>query len=296
MLPTSQKINFREERDFGQKLNATFHFIRSNFKALFRTVLLYVTPVALVSGILSGLYQARLLKKIGGGYGQESYAELSFFEQVNSLNYYAYLFFTLVSVLMLMLTVHSYMVVYQDEEGRVEPAAVWQHIKVNLVKVIYSGVALAFLTLLGLVLLGFGIYLSIVFSLFVIIMVREELDFIPTVERCFYLMKGNWWATFGFLLMAGLIQSVIGWLPALPAMLIPTLRMFEVPGADSDVLLVFLNAFASVLTVFVYAVSAVAIGFQYYNLVEKKDGIGYMEQADRIGRLQITSSANEGHY
>ena len=295
MLQTSQKINFREERDFGQKLNATFHFIRSNFKALFRTVLLYVTPVALVSGILSGLYQARLLKKIGNN-GYESYAELSFFEQVNSLNYYAYLFFMLVSVLMLMLTVHSFMVVYQDEEGEVEPAAVWQHVKENLVKVIYSGVALAVITLLGLVLLGFGVYLSIVFSLFVIIMVREELDFIPTVERCFYLIKGNWWATFGFLFMVGLIQSVIGWLPALPAMLIPTLRMFEVPGAESDVLLVFLNALAGVLTVFVYAISAVAIGFQYYNLVEKQDGIGYMEQADRIGRQQINSSANEGQY
>ncbi|MDX5436829.1 MAG: hypothetical protein LPK03_06515, partial [Pontibacter sp.] len=89
MLQTSQKINFREERDFGEKLNATFYFIRTNFKALGNAMLLYVTPVALLAGIFSGLHQSRLFQTLNGegAYASRTLGEFNFFNQVTSLNY-----------------------------------------------------------------------------------------------------------------------------------------------------------------------------------------------------------------
>lgn len=94
----------------------------------------------------------------------------------------------------------------------------------------------------------------------------------------------------------GFIQGLIGLLAALPLGIVSMLRLFEVPGMDSNILLVFVNALATMFSIFLYCISAVAIGFQYFNLVEQKDGIGLMEQADMIGRHQTNLTANEGEY
>ncbi|MFT2008663.1 hypothetical protein ACMA1I_08310 [Pontibacter sp. 13R65] len=296
MLEKTQKFNFREERDFGQKLNVTFYFIKSHFRPLCRLVLLYGTPLALVSGLLSGVYQARLMQRVSGASSYDSYADLNFFSQLNSLNYFAMLFFTVVSVLVLSLAVYSYMVLYQDHDQEAEPAEVWPLVKEHLVKVIYSGIAIGVLIVLTVALLGIGVYLSVVMSIFVIVMVREETGFVETTERCFALVKRNWWATFGFILTAGFIQAVFGWLASIPVGMVAFLRGLQVPGMESELLLVVASVISSVLTIYVYVISIVAVGFQYYNLVEKKDGIGYLEQAELIGRHHQTTSANEGHY
>ncbi|WP_162054598.1 hypothetical protein [Pontibacter pamirensis] len=296
MLQTKQKINLREERNFGDKLNATFYFIKTNFRPLLRVLLLYVTPVALAAGIFSGLFQARTFQRMTGEGAYSTFVGNIFMNQVTSLNYILSMFFTLLSIFILSLTVYSFMVVYQDEEGEVQTAAVWEHIKGNLVPVVYSGVVISVVTFLSIFLFGLGIYLGIVLSLFIMVMVREESGFIETVERCFYLIKGNWWATFGFLLVVGIIQGLIGFLAALPLGAVTILHAFEVPGMDSDILLVVVNALASVLSIFLYCIYAVAIGFQYYNLVEQKDGIGLIEQVNLIGRTDTNLTANEGEF
>ena len=296
MYQTSTKINLRQERDFGEKLNATFHFIKANFKPLFRAVLLYVTPVALLAGIFSGLYQARLFQSISGTGNYSTYGEYGFFQQVTSLNYIVMLFFTMLGYIIVSLTVSSYMAVYMDNDEEVAPAAVWEHVKANLLQGIYAGVAIGLVCFFSFFLLGLGLYLGVVFSLFFIVMVREELGVIDSLERCFYLIKHNWWATFGFLIIVGFIQGMISWLGALPLGIISILRAFEIPGMDNDVLLVAANTITSVFSIYVSCITMVAIAFQYFHLVEQKDGIGWMEQVNLIGRRESYTFKNEGDF
>ncbi|MEJ8800828.1 hypothetical protein [Pontibacter sp. H249] len=296
MHQTSQKINLRQERDFGEKLNATFHFIKANFKPLFRAILLYVTPVALLAGIFSGLYQARLFQSITGNGDYKTYGEFSFFQQITSLNYIVMLFFSMLGYIMVSLVVYSFMVVYMDSEEEVSPAAVWEHVKANMVQAIYAGIGLGIVCFFGFFLLGFGLYLGVVCSVFFMVMIREETGVVESIERCFYLVKHNWWATFGFLIVVGIIQGMIGWLGALPAGLVSILRMFEIPGTDSDVLLVVTNTIASIFAIFVSTISMVAVGFQYFHLVEQKDGIGWMEQVNLIGKRDSNTFNNEGDF
>jgi hypothetical protein len=296
MLQTSQKINLRQERDFGEKLNATFTFIKVNFKPLFRVMLLYVSPVAIIAGIFSGLYQSRMFQRLSGEGPYSTLGEYNFFNQVTSLNYLVSLFFTLMAYVTVALTVYGFMVAYMDEEGEVTPAAVWEHIKRNIVQATYASVAIGVVCFLSFFLLGLGIYLSIVFSLFLIIMVREETGVIETIERCFYLIKGNWWATLGLLLIAGIIQGFFAWLTALPFGAVMLMRGLQVPGAENEIVLVASNTLATVLTTFTYCISTLALGFQYFNLVEEKDGIGLLEQVEQIGSSNSKFAANEGEY
>jgi hypothetical protein len=296
MVQTSTKTNLREERDFSEKLNATFKFIRNNFKPLSRAILFYVTPVALAAGICSGLYQARLLQRTAGDRPYSTMGEYNFFNQVTSLQYFLTAFLSFLGFVMLSLTVYSYMVAYMDQDEEVQPADVWVHIKSNLLKVMYSTLAIGVICGLSMFLLGLGVYLGVVLSVFVIVMVREETGFVESIERCFYLVKGNWWATCGLILVVGFIQGMMGLLASLPMGVISFLHILQVPGMESDLLLIVANALSSVLGIFLYSIMAIALGFQYFNLVEKKDGTGLLEQVERIGYTEAHTIANEGEY
>ncbi|SFG02281.1 hypothetical protein [Pontibacter chinhatensis] len=295
MYQTSQKINLREERDFGEKLNATFTFIKQNFKPLSKSILLYVSPVAILAGIFSGIYQSRLFQQISDG-TYSSAGEFAVFNQLTSLNQVVSMFFAVLAYVVVALTIYGFMAVYMDEEGEVRPAAVWEHIKRNIVQATYSSIVIGVICILSIFLFGLGIYLMVVLSLFLAVMVREETGFVETIERCFYLIKGNWWATLGLMIVAGIIQTVISWLAAIPLGAVMILRGLLVPGAESDALLIISNTITTLLTTFTYCISVLAIGFQYFNLVEEKDGVGLMEQVELIGKTNTNTTANEGEF
>jgi hypothetical protein len=286
MITATPRTNFREERDFGQVINATFAFLRQHVKPLGKALLFIVGPFALASAIFMGLHQSRVASLASGtAEGIRTIVDYSIFQQVSSLHYLAGTFFMLMSTSLLYLTVYAYLVEHMDsDEGTVEVSQVWDRVKQYFLPGFYSLFGVVFLVMLGLVVLILpGIYLAVVLSLFYMVMVREDSDFLETVERCFALIKGYWWPTFGLLLVVVLIQGMIGLVFTLPTVLIGVLQAFAVPGGDSRWLLVTATSLSSIAGVFLYTLSALAIAFQYFNLVEIKEGVGLLEQVDRIG-------------
>ncbi|MBC3540948.1 hypothetical protein ACFSC6_06965 [Rufibacter sediminis] len=290
-----QLIEFRLERNAGQKLNATIGFLRQNFRPLFKCLLLYVVPFALLAGIFSGIYQNSLLKEVSGAVQYGSMGAYSFAQNVKSLHYWASLFFSLVSFVLLSLTIYSYMQQYQLQQGRVEAPEVWGNVKRNFISVLYSSVGVVFIIGLATLLLVVpGIYVSVALCLFVMVMLHEEVGFLDAVERCFYLIKGHWWPSFGFLLLALVVQGVIGFVVALPSMVVYVLRIFHLPGGESDALLLVAGSFSTFIGLLLYAFTVTAIGFLYFDLVEKKDGVGLLEQVSQIGtqpRISVEADA-----
>ncbi|RNI30074.1 hypothetical protein EFA69_11215 [Rufibacter immobilis] len=288
-----QFIELHQERDLGQKLNATFAFLRQNFKPLFRCVLLYVVPFALLAGIFSGVYQSTQLRELSGAVQYSSWGEFSYSNSVNSVHYWVSLFFTLVSGVLLCLTVYGYMLEYRQNQGEVTPGAVWARAKSNFIPLLYSSVGVVVLCgLATLLLLLPGIYVTVALSLFGIVMLYEETGFLDTVERCFYLVKGHWWSAFGFLLLVMLLQGVIGFMGSLPAIVVYIFRILQLPGGDSDMLLIVASSFTTILSLVLYVISTTAVGFLYFDLVERKDGVGLLEQVNQIGtKPEVTASS-----
>lgn len=54
-LPFTHPSHFFRERDFGQKIEATFDYMRAHFRPLGKCLLYIVLPVALITGILSAV-------------------------------------------------------------------------------------------------------------------------------------------------------------------------------------------------------------------------------------------------
>lgn len=290
-------INFREERDTSQKINATFGFIRQNFQVLMECLLLYVVPFALLAGIFMGIYLSRRLPPEADEIRYRTWGEYDFFNSITSFHYLVSVFFSFVSYVFLSLIICVYIVQYMDRQGQVSAREVGQEVRSHFLTVFYAAFGIVLMCGLGYVLLLVpGIYLTIALSLFVIIMIREELGFVETIERCIHLIKGNWWSTFGFLLLLGIIQGLIGLAAALPVFLVEILKAFQVPGAGYPLLTVAATSLASVLSIFLYVISFTGIVFQYFHLVEVKDGIGLLDQVALIGRPPVADHSDEDAY
>ncbi|KAA3439942.1 hypothetical protein [Rufibacter hautae] len=283
-------IEFRLERDLGQKLNTTFTFLRQNFRPLFKCILLFVVPFALLAGIFSGIYQGIQLDELSGAVEYGSMGAYTFAQTVNSAHYWVSLFFSLVSFVLLSLTIYSYMLQYMQHRGQVDSAQVWEGIKSNFIPVLYSSVGVILISVLATLLLVLpGIYVAVALCMFALVMLHEEVGFLDAVERCFYLIKGYWWPSFGFLLLLALLQGIIGFVASLPAMALYILRIFHLPGGDSDVLLVVATGFTTFISLLLYALTLTGVAFQYFDLVEKKEGVGLLEQVNQIGAQRETS-------
>ena len=290
-------INFREERDMSQKINATFAFIRQNYQVLGRCLLLYVAPFALLAGIFTGIYLTRRLPAEPGEAPYRTWGEYDFFNSITSFHYLISLFFSLVSYVLLSLILCIFIVRYMDHQGQVSAREVGDGVKSHFLPVFYASFGVLLMCCLGYVLLLVpGIYISIALSFFIIVMVREDLGFVETVERCFYLIKGHWWPTFGFLLLMGIIQGVIGLVAALPVFMVGLLKTFQIPGTDHPLLTIVASSIAGVAGIFVYVISFTGIIFQYFHLVEIKDGTGLLEQVTLIGRAPVSDHQDEDAY
>ena len=158
--------------------------------------------------------------------------------------------------------------------------------KKNFLLILLTGIGYSILVVLGFIFLIIpGIYLSISLSLIFIVRLEEKLRFFDAVSRCIKLIKNNWWFTFGLILVIGLIQVFLVYALYIPNYIMMFVTAFS--GIDSEtsglnrILYIFTSIISS-LGVLIYSISTIAIAFHYYNLVERKEAPGLLEQIDQI--------------
>jgi hypothetical protein len=196
-------------------------------------------------------------------------------------------------------TVYGYMIEYMDtEDNPIQPARVWEHIRRNFFPLLGSAIVIVFISIIGLVFLIIpGIYLMIVLSLFFIVRMRENKNFGDAFSRCFYLIRNKWWSTFGLIIVAVMIQGIIGIVFQIPLYIYTfTVTLHLNSGNTHPTFQIIAVIISTVGAMMLYAISNIAIAFQYFNLVEKKDGTGLKEELDSIGQSQQQSGNNEGEF
>ncbi|MBK9099954.1 MAG: hypothetical protein IPM14_18030 [bacterium] len=174
----------------------------------------------------------------------------------------------------------------ESETGVFEIDDVWKRVKKIFFPVFLTGIGYSFFVGLGFVFLIVpGIYLSITLSIIFIVRLEEEIGFFDAVSRCIKLIKDNWWFTFGFILVIGIIQGFLTYALYIPTYIMMFVTAFS--GVDSESsglnrILYIITSIISSLGVILYSISTVAIAFHYYNLVERKEAPGLLEQIDQI--------------
>lgn len=324
----SEPIKFHKLRDFGAKMNATIEFIKQNFKSLFKYIFYFAGPFILIGSLfmatLLGDY-FRLISQSVNGTGDLLEGEI--FQKLGFA--FVGIIIILIGVTVLIAVVYEFMKHYEKNNGN-PPATdeLLAEVKKSFWKVLGTSIVyfIGFLVLYALILipifivggagsgvafavllifvLGIGmIYLAISFTLVYIIRVYEDVPVLKAFQRSLYLVKSKWWSTFGIVVIASLIQSITSYIFAIPwytTTIFSQLHSVETgemsdPGLLQQVISHASFAFYMLASYSLYSIPLVAIAFQYFNLRERKEAKGLMDQIDTFGKTDDQTD-DEEHY
>ena len=295
-------IQLFQQRDFGNKINATFQYVTENFRSLALTMLYIVGPVALVAGIASGIMQSNILNLAQVSRDPDAANDPTFifqaFRSILSPTFALTIVFSLLAVLAVSLVTYAHMKVYARKTGQgqalvsssqsgpvdISVAEVWAEVQPLIGRAILIGVLsgiVAFVATLFFIIPG--IYVGVVLSLALVVTCFEGTDFGQTWNRCFVLIRDKWWSTLGLLIVMGLISGLIGIVFTLPAGIINFLVGAKLVPGVTNIWVVLGNVIATVGSTLLRSLIYIAIGFQYTNLVERQEGRGLMSAIDSIG-------------
>ncbi|MCX6214019.1 hypothetical protein [Spirosoma sp.] len=295
-------IELFEQRDFGNKINATFQYVVQNMRSLGIALLYIVGPVALVAGIASGVMQSNMLHLMDdpdNANPNDPMAAFRMMGQVFSPTFWVAMLFSLLANVAVILTTYAHMKLYNRTKNTdISVADIWAEVQpmigraliISLLNSIIIGIGFMFLVIPG-------IYVAVVLSLSLAVTVFEGADFGTTWDRCFKLIRDKWWSTFGLILVMGIIVSIIGFLFAAPTAIIAFLTGAKLLPDVSVVWLILGNVINIVGRTLLNVILYTAIGFQYTNLVERQEGRGLFSAIDSIGTSPAQPRAtDEGAY
>jgi len=273
----TQQIEFRKVRDFGALLSVTFEFVRQNFKLLFKSSLFIAGPFIFIAGVFLGLYQSALF----------NFATQPALQDFG-MPFMFYMFFAGLSLLMLTLVVYSFILLYKEQGyGNFDVDDIWQKVKGYFWMIFLTGIGYIVIVTIGTIFLIIpGIYLGVALSLIYMVRLEEGKGFFDSLDRCTKIVSRNWWFTFGFILVIGIIQGFISFIFYIPTYIAMFAVMFagmnnSEPGSASKIIIIITSIIAS-LNIFIYAVSIIGIAFHYFNLIERREAPALMQQIESI--------------
>jgi hypothetical protein len=318
----TQESDFRRERDFGGKVGATFDFISSQFKPFVKCLAYFALPGALLMGIGLGLFMSRatgvyavLFQSARSGANTlGSFDPLAMYRGWGGVGLALTALGSLITFMLLSSTVYSYLRVRLNlaSAATVQPRQVWAWmlprlgrmllaclllLGLSIVAMLVFGMLFAGIAALGgagwavlLVFLLYGafIWIGVGLALYFPVLWLEDIGPTAALTRSFYLIRGKWWSTFGLGFVMVLIQSTISYVFAIPMYGLMMLNVFQLTktGAPNDTSLLMQAAtlLYSGSAVLLLALPLVAMGFQYFNLAERRDSIGARQQLAMLGQ------------
>ncbi|HLL97204.1 MAG TPA: hypothetical protein VK404_19680 [Spirosoma sp.] len=294
-------IQLFQQRDFGDKINATFQYVSQNFRSLGLALLYIVGPVAVLAGIASGVMQSNLLRLTTNAARTQPDNPLAAFQilsQFASPSFWLAMLFGLLANVVVVLVTYAHMKVYERQKGRdVLVADVWTEVQPAIGRAVIISLLGSIITAVGMVFLLIpGIYVAVVLSLALAVTLFEGTSFGDTWERCFKLIRDKWWSTFGLIVVMAIIVGIVGMIFAVPTAIIAFFVSAKMLPDVSTAWLVVANVIALVGRTMLNAVLYLAIGFQYTNLVERQEGRGLISAIDSIGTPSQPRNSNDGEY
>lgn len=281
------KIVVREARNFSGVINAAFSFIGQEFKPLFKTMLIYGSIPMLLAAIATAIYTNQAFSN----FGKPVSGPFDALSNSGILGgwYFLTLLASFVAYVVMLGLVFAYFRLYRERgAGNFEPSDVWRLFASKMGTLlghqILAAIIIMFFTLL---LIIPGIYVAIPLSFVMMVAMEEDVTFGENWTRCFYLVRGNWWSTFGLILIMSIIVGVLSSIASLPATIYMLVYGISKGSGinPSEINTPFLSIsymFATLAQFLLYVILFVTIAFQYYNLVEQKDKVSLMDKINSI--------------
>lgn len=280
------KIELAKLRDFGEIISDTFQFIRQNFKELLKSFFILCGFFLIALAAVSFMQQYKIMhvfNEANAGGPQTFGSTMSDFW----VSYAATMVISISTMCAITVTILSFMALYK-QKGNVAPTTdeVWGYFKYYYLRILGGTLVIGLLVGAGFALcLIPGIYLFPILGLIFPIMVMENGSFGYAFNRSFQLIKENWWATAGAVLVIWIITYVMMAIITIPASAVNLasvwLRPQKIPQLSMGriLLAVILQAFTQILLI----IPTVGISLCYFNLAEHKDGTSLLDRINKFG-------------
>ena len=277
-------FRFRKIRDFGTVMNHSFDFIKVEYKRLGKALLIYVLPFLILTGILLVFIQISMSDNLERGiqagtsmFQNYSWGKMAYSYVLQILNY------TVLSTV-----VFSFINLYLKKKGAFEV----NEIKSTLLKVggkiFIANIVVGIITVIASIFLLIpGIYLGVVFSLVAPIIVFEDTGLGQALSRSFQVIKGNWWKTFGIVIIGILIIYIFSIILSIPLIIAAAAKSFHATTGQSQLQIftpgyLIMSTIISIIQTLAYSLLIIFISVQYFSLVEEKERPTLQEKIDQL--------------
>lgn len=266
------RVGFKQERDLSSLLNATFAFLRQEFKPLVKLLLIRLAPLIILIGVFAGLSMDHMSSNMSGN-------PLAMF----SIYYIAQMIGTLILFIYLQSLVLHYIKHYNSDSMESREEYVKNNANSNLLVLLGVNLGYGFLTLVATLLFFFpGVYVFVIYSLAYVITILGDGQ--PGVfKKSSELIKNHWWETFAGMVIVFIIYTIISYIFIIPTTLLQLASGFtglsagNEPTSSNLVLDILFSIIASV-GLLSATIMYIYLSFNYYNLKERKEATGLLDQ------------------
>ncbi len=282
MAETPDYINFQRQRSVAEVLNATFIFIRQNYKKFGQALLYIPGPYVLVAGLLGGL---TIFSEMTGG----AYAILGVFGYAGIALIYVFAWISMIT------TVYGYISLYIERgPDGFELDELKAFNRKNGWRIFGAMLCTYALMIFGYVLVILpGIYLTVVFSIIYAVVTFEKIGVFKAPGRCIVLVRDNISITFRLIILAFLMLTPLNYVLKAPHYILIAIVVGH-EGNSSSVLMAALGLLAAMLDAlgfFLWSVKLVAMAFHYFSLLECREAAGLRRRLSRLNNESSEISA-----
>lgn len=302
------KLNFFQKRDFGENVNFTFQFVKENFIHYSVNMLILNVPIWIFVGL--GVYT------FADNFSIESlrFGGLSsLFGTMIGIFVLAILFSTYASSVG-----YNYYLLYMEKGHKgfnlqeLFSRSIGSIMRLLVANIVLFGIALGIIVVVSLLISLFGkfgtilmfplsivgIFYGIRLIFFQIIVIRDNKPAIEAIQRSFFLVKDNWWQTFGILIVFAVIGLIISWIVQSIMGIFATevITPQDLLGGNFNmtigtiIVYIITNIITSTLAGMFSTTAAFA---QYGSLVEEKEGVHLKQNIDKFGTTSDTEKEEE---
>ncbi|EHQ28307.1 hypothetical protein [Mucilaginibacter paludis] len=270
-----QNIELDKIREFGDIISDTFVLIRQNFKPLLKAYFT-ICGVFMIGGILASIMY----------HTQHVYGDTpSLFSFAGTLSF----LFGILNHTALVLTVICYFILYK-EKGNQPPniIEVWGYFRYYSLRVLGT----QFILILAMCISALfcvvpAIYLFPIVSLVIPIMVIENANVEYSIKKAYHILKGDWWLTFGvLLLLAVIVLAAFAVIFTPPAIFWGVSQWLTGRALDTSFIIIRSIIFQACEVLGILPI--IGITLVYYTLTEQK------ESNSLINRIQMFGKSNSG--
>lgn len=278
----TEQIDFRQTRDFSQVLTETFNFVRQNIKILGTHLVIVMGFPAVLVGFLTEYWTPNATDFQTSGF--------------DFLDYYAallplYLITMLLSIFYSCL-IYAYTMLYIERGfDQFETRDVFNYASRYLLKAtIASLLSFVFLMVAVVMFILPFFYILVPLSFLYIVIFNEDKGIFESISRCFEVVSGNWWNTFGLIILLGVIVYMLTIAVSVPQILMGVFIEFNAAKNEDIEMYKLISAFLGVFTnlagYLIFLIFHFGIIFQYFSLVEQKEVPGLLRRIDSIAQSE----------